>query len=340
MERKSNYFKIGLFVFFIMIAIVVTISVIGVGAFSKKPFYVETYFANSVQGLTIGSDVLFLGVPIGKVDELSFVDDYYKTDKAYIYVRVALDNELIAKKNDGAGVTHAEALDNINKKIASGLILKLASQGITGLVAIEASYATKTSSIPSLGIDWKPKYPYIPSVPSIMTQITDSIESLVNMLHSDTVQQLGGNMLSMVSNVDYIITYELTPTMQNIREVTKESTSMISNVNEILITEIQDNINPILTNIKESTDAIPKLVTDANELIVTANGVVAKTDVLLTSQLGTVAEIFKNVSDITSNLRAISESASSYSSGMLFSEPPPEARSLFEKIVKEEKKGK
>ena len=340
MEKKSNYFKIGLFVFFIMIAIVVTIIVIGVGAFRKKTFYVETYFANSVQGLNIGSDVLLLGVPVGKVDELSFVDDYYKTDKDYIYVRISLDNDLIAKRIDGKNITHAQVVENIRKKTAEGLHLSLVSQGITGLVAIEASYAAKTNSIPSLNIDWKPDNPYIPSVPSIMTQITDSIESLVEMLKSETVKDLGGNMLSMVSNVEYIITYELTPTMKNIREVTKESTSVISNINDILVTEIQDNINPILTNIKESTDAIPKLVTDANELIVTANGVVAKTDVLLTSQLGTVAEIFKNISDITSNLRGISESASSYSSGMLFSEPPPEARSFFEKVLKEEKEGK
>jgi len=340
MERKSNYFKIGLFVFFIMIAIVATIIVIGVGAFQKKPFYVETYFATSVQGLNIGSDVLLLGVPVGKVDELSFVDDYYKTDKDYIYVRISLDNDLIAKRTDVNNITHAQVVENIKKKTAEGLHLSLVSQGITGLVAIEASYTTKTNSIPSLNIDWKPENPYIPSVPSIMTQITDSIESLVKMLKGDTVKNLGVNMLNMVSNVDYIITYELTPTMQNIREVTRESTSVISNINTILVTEIQNNIDPILNNIKKSTDSIPQLINDANILIVNANGVVSKTDVLLTSQFGTLNDILKNISDITSNVRNISENATSYSSGMLFSEPPPEAQSMFENILKEEHKDK
>jgi len=340
MESKTNYFKLGLFVFFIIIAIVATIIVIGVGAFQKKPFYVETYFANSVQGLNIGSDVLFLGVPIGKVDELSFVDDYYKTDKSYIYARISLDNEFVAKRSDGKKIPHEKVVENIQKKIADGLNFRLVSQGITGLVAVEASYAAKTNSIPNLAIDWKPENPYIPSVPSIMTQVTDSIETLVNTLKGNTVKNLGVNMLNMVSNVEHLITYELTPAMQNIRDVSRESTSVISNINTILVSEVQNNIDPILKNIKESTDAIPQLITDANTLIVNANGVVSKTDVLLISQFGTLNDIFKNISDITSNIRNISESASSYSSGVLFSEPPPEAQSLFENILKEEGKDK
>ncbi len=340
MDNKSNYFKLGLFAFFIIIAIVATIIVIGAGVLQKKPYYVETYFANSVQGLNVGSDVLFLGVPIGKVDKLSFVDDYYNTDKDYIYVRISLDNELILKRCNGKKVSDEKVNENIQQKVDEGLHFSLVSQGITGLVAIEASYASKTNKIHNLNIDWEPENPYIPSAPSIMTQITDSIESLVEMLKGETVQNLGVNMLGMISNVEHIISYELTPTMRNIREFTKDSGSVISNINTILVTEVQNNIGPILQNIKYSTDAIPSLMTNANDLIISANGVVSKTDVLLTSQFGTLNDILKNISDISSNIRNISESASSYSSGMLFSEPPPEAQSMYEKVLKEEKKEK
>ncbi|MDA3800042.1 MAG: MlaD family protein [Kiritimatiellae bacterium] len=333
MESKTNYFKLGLFVFFIIIAIVATVVVIGVGAFSKKPFCVETYFDNSVQGLNVGSDVLFLGVPIGKVDELSFVDDKYDTNKDYIYVKIAIDNTFISSKTDGKVLDHADIKKNINDKIRQGLRLNLVSQGITGLVAIEASYASKTNKVNDLAIDWEPANPYIPSLPSIMTQITDSIETLVETLKSESVKNLGENLIGMVSNVEYIIQHQLTPAMENIRTATRESTTVMSNINSVIVNEVSGNIGPILKNVQATTDGLPQFINNANEAV-------NKTDMLLSTQMGTVDEILKNVSYITSNFRELSENASSYSSGVLFSDPPPETKSRFDKILKEEKEKK
>lgn len=339
-NSRTNYFKLGLFVFFIIIALFAIITVIGVGGFSQKPFYVETYFSNSVQGLTVGSDVLFLGVPVGKVEELSFVEDYYDTDKSYIYVKISMDKGFLVSKSRVKDVDISELRRNIDAKVGRGLSFKLVSQGITGLVAIEGSYQNNTNDIQYLDVDWHPIHPYIPSIPSFMTQITDSIEKIADMVQGEAVHELGKDMILMVSNVQYIISEQLTPAVSNIEILTAITTETMSNINDLVVEEVRNNIKPILVNVENSTAELPKLIDDVDRTFNNAEGMLNSADLLLSSNAGVIEDILKNISDITANLRVITENASSYSSGMLFGDPPPKTQTmlgeLFEKKKKEE----
>ena len=66
-ENKANFAKIGFFVLAGAALIVLAIGIAGARTFNKKVVEAETYFAESVTGLDLGSPVKYRGVPVGEV---------------------------------------------------------------------------------------------------------------------------------------------------------------------------------------------------------------------------------------------------------------------------------
>jgi phospholipid/cholesterol/gamma-HCH transport system substrate-binding protein len=77
MSIKANFFKIGLFVIFTCTLFMVGVVFWGAEAFNQEKYYAETYTDESVQGLTVGSQVFTRGVQIGEVAEIAFVSAIY-----------------------------------------------------------------------------------------------------------------------------------------------------------------------------------------------------------------------------------------------------------------------
>ncbi len=78
MGKKPSYFKIGLFVILSGALILAAAVVFGSGLFGQEKLYFETYFDESVTGLTVGSPVELRGVRIGQVEKIAFISDEYK----------------------------------------------------------------------------------------------------------------------------------------------------------------------------------------------------------------------------------------------------------------------
>ena len=179
MSAKANYFKIGIFVISAAIIAIIAIVALGVGTFFQKKLMVETYIDGSVQGLDVGSPFKFRGVKMGNVQEITFVNDVYKfnmdskeylTYSAYVLVKVAIE-----PRHD---IAEKEQKQFIERMIAKGLRVRLASQGITGVAYLEADYIDP-ERYPPMEIAWEPKTYYVPSVPSKITQLTESVEKIL-----------------------------------------------------------------------------------------------------------------------------------------------------------------
>ena len=71
MESKTIYFRVGVVILSGLAMLAALIVWVGSDAFRSagRPF--ETYFAESVQGLEVGSPVRFRGVPIGRVTQIA-----------------------------------------------------------------------------------------------------------------------------------------------------------------------------------------------------------------------------------------------------------------------------
>ena len=72
MKKNGTYFKIGLFVIGICAVLIAGILFISADTLRGDTILMETYINESVQGLSVGSDVLYRGVNVGRVKKITF----------------------------------------------------------------------------------------------------------------------------------------------------------------------------------------------------------------------------------------------------------------------------
>jgi phospholipid/cholesterol/gamma-HCH transport system substrate-binding protein len=89
METRANHVWVGAVTLVLLAALAVFIVwIAGWGASDRKQY--DIFFPQAVEGLTIGSQVSFAGVPVGKVDEMNL----WEKDPQFVQVRISVDNEV------------------------------------------------------------------------------------------------------------------------------------------------------------------------------------------------------------------------------------------------------
>jgi len=75
MSRKVNKTVIGLFVVGALVLLIIGIVVFGSGVLFKRTNKFVLYFDGSVKGLSVGAPVMFRGVSIGTIRDISLIYD-------------------------------------------------------------------------------------------------------------------------------------------------------------------------------------------------------------------------------------------------------------------------
>ncbi len=179
MSQKANPRLIGVF---ILIAVFVSI-----GTFflmNRDRFFSQTtkyvlYFQGSVKGLNIGSPVVFNGVPVGRVINISLV-----TDMQTLEVRIPVTIEtnansfiiLSKKKRINPRAGNEEIRRFTEEMIAKGLRARLIPQSIlTGQMMIDLSYLPDT---PVIMTPTSLKMIQIPTLPSISDELAKTLQKM------------------------------------------------------------------------------------------------------------------------------------------------------------------
>lgn len=172
MSVKANYFKIGVFV---IVAVGLLTAAIVSFAMPKldKPIYVETYMDESVAGLNVGSQILYRGVKIGRVENISFALSRYNTNARYgryVVLDMVIESEKLLGRENFQDVS-----GRLAKLVEGGLRIRITSNPLTGLSYLEADYPIGASD--KLEYDWQPRYYYIPSDLSVLNKFAQSAQS-------------------------------------------------------------------------------------------------------------------------------------------------------------------
>jgi paraquat-inducible protein B len=200
-SQEANYFKIGVFVIIGFVLLVIAIFMFTSFSLFKKTITIETYFNESVQGLSVGSPVKFHGLTIGEVKKVTMVSQIYPkslrspTYSRYIYVKMIVDPAFL---NISQGMDTTEAL---KRDVADGLRVKMALSGLAGSVYLDASYMSAEGN-PALPIDWTPASVYVPSALSVLTKFTDSIQKVLQGLQDVNFKQFFGNVQTLADTTD------------------------------------------------------------------------------------------------------------------------------------------
>ena len=174
MHREPDKKRIGLFMVIGLIVFAIIIgSFIEKKFFSKDNTLLVMYFDESIQGLNVGSPVVFKGVEIGKVAKINIVADAGNLQFSIpVYVRM-LPNQGF----NGRG-SYEDNRALLNELIAKGLRARLATQSIlTGQLLIEFEMLPDTPIVlKNLAKD--KKYFEIPTTLSAKEALSKGFQSL------------------------------------------------------------------------------------------------------------------------------------------------------------------
>lgn len=181
MNTNPRYFKLGLFVLVGLALLVAGVVALGANALFARTVLVETATTESVVGLSVGAEVKFRGVPLGRVHRIELPRARYAKHAEpgdprfgnFVVVVLALD------MRNFPGVDENEAAQILERAADAGLRARVASSGLTGPGYIELIFLDP-KQFPAAKLPWTPELPIIPSAPGTFTQIINSVEDLLN----------------------------------------------------------------------------------------------------------------------------------------------------------------
>jgi len=204
-NTEANYFKIGAFVLAGITLIILAVVIFGSQQLLKPTVYVETYFNESVQGISDGTLVKYRGLRIGYVKDIDFVGEIYgkhidnisDIHNRAIYVKIAITSKLFSQQ------TSARLEQFFSHEVASGLRVKITPQGLTGVSYLELNYFDPNVN-PMPKLEWKPKYYFIPSVPSVISQLSDNLQHIFNEFKRVDLEKSAGKINAAADAIDRV----------------------------------------------------------------------------------------------------------------------------------------
>ena len=345
---RLSYFKVGIFVIVATIIGVLGVIALGVGTIFKKTTLLETYIDESVQGLDVGSAVKFRGVPIGKVEQITLTSVEYATRRRYVLVRVGLTSNMFQLPLTDSNHPGFQA------EIAKGLRVRLAAQGLTGTAYIEADYLDPARN-PPLEIDWQPIYPYVPSAQSRITQLSDSIERILQNVEKIDVDRLMKGIdksLTTITNVaegaDFDkIGKQASAFLTEIRATNKQLKDLLGSpdvksafsdaaaaakIGRRMIANAEAPVKQLLADLPEASASIQGLVkrldamsADLPESTAQAKQTLRRINRLLASQQQEIQTTVDNLRAISDNVKEITDNSTRFPAQTLFGAPPPKS---------------
>ncbi len=163
--NPTNHWKLGLFVLVSVVLVLMSAFYLGARRLVREKIVGVSFFDESVQGLDIGSPIKMRGVQIGSVRSINFASDKRLVEvESYIYsdalVRIGLAGSDGVNPND----------------IPEDLVVRLASQGITGVRFLEVDFLPAISH-PRIELPFREPENYLPSTSSTLKGLEDSLNT-------------------------------------------------------------------------------------------------------------------------------------------------------------------
>lgn len=360
MSMKPSYFKIGMFVILASLLILGAIVVFGSGLFTQEKIYFETYFDDSVSGLSVGSHVEFKGVRIGRVEKITFLRDEYGVSEqssvvskyeSYVMVLCSVPQE------DLQEFSYEQRVDRLNQMVTRGLRLQLASNLLTGQAYLQGGFVDPNRS-PLLEIAWEPKYMYVPSAPSTFTTMKDSVDKIMYKLQEIDIENLVASVESILSSLDKAIAEaRIDDISKEAREllvqartkVEKLDTDKISvaaqqalasvdhAVADANVPALSHELQSLIVEVRQTNKNLQKLLTSPEpvsgqsnlpEMIARLNKTLVRIDKLIATERPQIEMILGNFKEISDNLKDLTKNLKQHPSDLLFSNPPSQSEAI------------
>jgi len=255
MSKTASKTAIGAFVLCAIALVIVAVIVFGSGKYFKKALLYQIYFEGSVQGLVEGAPVLFRGVQIGTVTNISL-----QLIPATVDFRIPVIIEIYPERAKRLGPPPKVPGELFAPMIKKGLRAQLITQSmITGQLAVALDFFPEE---PAKFVGTDLKYPEIPSIPSKVEALTKELQEL-------PIKEILMRINSAVTGIDtFINSGSAQANMKELEKLTKRASELLESANT--------RINPLITSLQSTSDQVRSTMEKLNGSV-SGNGGVLET---------------------------------------------------------------
>jgi paraquat-inducible protein B len=281
MSKQANKTVIGIFVVGAIALVVVAIVVLGSGKFFKQTIRAVCYFEGSVGGLNIGAPVVFRGVRIGSVTDVSL---RFNTEKLSFSIPVYIEIE--PDKFTVIGPRPKQPGQNLKTLIDQGLSASLETQSIvTGQMEVGLDLRPgKPGKFSGLRVDTTT--PEIPTVPTPMQELAKKVEKI-------PIEEIFAKLSSALSGIDKIVSSPEIP------EAIRSMNLALADVRK-LTANMEGQVGPLASNLNETVQDLRKLVQDADAKV---TGLASNLDETVKEIRGTVKNVDNQLGPIGTSIQ-------------------------------------
>jgi phospholipid/cholesterol/gamma-HCH transport system substrate-binding protein len=225
MGSKISPTMIGAFVVGAIVLVVAGALLFGGGKFLQEKVLYFLFFDSSVEGLNVGAPVIFRGVQVGQVTEISAIADPQTYD-----VRIRVKIELVkgVLRVGAEGQLFKDPHETVERLIQKGVRASLRMQSfVTGLLFVALDFHPDTP-IKLMGLD--PAYPEVPTIPSDMDQLKSSIQQAMAELKKLPLDAVLAEVLTVLKRAGTLLeTPELKQALVALYDVMTNARQLLAN---------------------------------------------------------------------------------------------------------------
>ena len=309
MPDKSSKFLIGLFV--VAGTAICAAIIIWIGAsdiFMKGSLY-SVYFDESVQGLQVDSAIKYRGVEIGKVQKIALAPDYRLIE---VIMKIDLEGDLQKQT-----------------------VATLKTAGITGIVFIELDPLRPGDLDNSPKINFKPKYPVIPSRRSDISRFFADTGVIIQSIKDMDIKGVSDQVRNTTKAIEsFLEGKRMNNIMTNLESTSASLDQAVSKINKTVAEgKVDKAVNETLGALSDARQLIAKAKNEMESLNLKEKS--SRTDMLISDIDRKTKTITNELQDTAENLRVTSENLQKLSdsltqnpSELIFSKPAPPRKAM------------
>ena len=202
MGRKINPTTIGAFVVGAIVLFVGGVLLFGGGKFFTEKLPFVLFFESSVEGLNAGAPVVFRGVQVGQVTEISAIANPQTFD-VRIRVKIELVRGVLKVEEEGQSFHFRDPRGGVEGLIQKGARASLRMQSfVTGLLYVAIDFFPDTP-IRLLGLD--PKHTELPTIPSDMDQLKSTLQQGMAELKKLPLEAVVAQVLTVLQRANALL---------------------------------------------------------------------------------------------------------------------------------------
>lgn len=260
MSMTGNKFKLGMFFFFGTVVFILLIVWLTGGFQERQTTPYVSYFPWSVQGLNEGSNVMYNGVPVGRVASIDIAPDGRLVE---VVMKIRSDFE-----------------------VDTTIVATMQLIGITGLQVINLS--TDSVSIGrTVRYSFEPEHKVIPVEAGAIQTATGSLMRLAEIMHEVDFQAISDQFLRLLENTNAILASDkiekieasIISNSENLDSLLVTYTRLGRDLNRLVVRldrmapELAENLDSLIVELHALSEPLGRFANTLDELLVESSEV-------------------------------------------------------------------